>query len=151
MGYCGTDPKDIRNDFPSLCRRASHIRVTDQKYHHRHLPQYPLLPEHGYESLPSVRLLPESMRLPERPDHFPRYMPVCHQHLLVFPVLQKLRNFHCCSKYLCCFFHIFRVLYYGILSAVLFLSAFLYYNSVYFLLMFLPEVLLLLHRQPPQQ
>ena len=110
---CGTDPTGTRNDSPSLCRLASHNRGTDQKYRHRLLRRYPLLPECGYGILSSARLLLESRLLPEMPVRFRQCKHFCHRHLPVFPVLQKLRSYRCCNKYLCCSFHIFHARYCG--------------------------------------
>ena len=66
----------------------------------------------GWEA-ESARLLPESRLLPEMPVRFRQCKHFCHRHLPVFPVLQKLRSYRCCNKYLCCSFHIFHARYCG--------------------------------------
>ena len=108
--YCGTDPTDIRNDFPSHVLRASRNLWSDRRYRHMRLLQYPLLPGYGYDLPPSVRLLPGSRQLQERRARFLRYKHSSLPPPPVFPVWQMLHNFHLNNRSLFYFSPVFRVL-----------------------------------------
>ena len=125
--YCGTNPTDIQNDFPSHVRHASHNLWSGQKYRHRHRLQYPLPLKYGYGNPASVRLLPRNMPLPMLPIRFLRCRHFFHRHLPAFSDGQMPRSYHWYNKFPCCSFHVFQVLYYDTL---------LFRNYFYFSLSF---------------
>ena len=128
----GTNPTNIRNGSPSHDRHALHNLLQDQKYHHMHRLQYPLLPECEYFYPAFDRLLPRSRLLQELLSHFLRYTPAYPLRLPAFSVWQMLHNFHSNNKFLYYSSHFFLFLYYDILPSLhqLLVCSVPFYNSL---------------------
>ena len=106
--YCGTNPTGIQNDSPSHGHPSSHSLWKCHKFRHRRLPKCPLLPKYGCGNPASARLSPENMPPPKLQDRFPQYTRFSHPRLQAFSAWQRLHNYHCYSRFLCCFSDFFQ-------------------------------------------